>query len=191
VTATALAPHAVRRVEHAIGMPVSLALRGQYARGAAADEAWTAPLTLLRKADRLFRTYRVGSVVSRLNRRELDVADAPREVHEMLDSRPAPRRLGRRVGMVHRTRLKRRRQATGARARHRAPCATCRHRLLPLAGDLVADGSPSRSSRATGTDTGGVQADLRHSTHGPLRRAAAAGRHRPTRTSQLPWQSRS
>jgi thiamine biosynthesis lipoprotein len=74
-----------RRVEHVMGMPVSLALRGRHTRDAAADAAWAAVLDSLRRADRVFSTYRADSVVSAIRRGELPLSGAPDEVHEVLD----------------------------------------------------------------------------------------------------------
>ncbi|SDS80367.1 thiamine biosynthesis lipoprotein [Nocardioides scoriae] len=73
-----------RRVEHVMGMPISLALRGRHAADAQADAAWDHALAVLREADRVFSTYRADSVVSRLQRAELALDDCPREVHEVL-----------------------------------------------------------------------------------------------------------
>jgi FAD:protein FMN transferase len=82
---TALAPTPVtRRVAHVMGMPISLALRGRHADDDEADAAWTAVLTSLREADRVFSTYRADSVITAIRRGELDLADAPDEVHEVL-----------------------------------------------------------------------------------------------------------
>ena len=52
----------VRRVEHVMGMPISLALRGRHAGDARGDAAWAAALAVLREADRVFSTYRADSV---------------------------------------------------------------------------------------------------------------------------------
>ncbi|GAB3600212.1 FAD:protein FMN transferase [Angustibacter peucedani] len=85
MTATATAARAVRRrVDHVMGLPVSLALRGEQADGDAADRAWDAVMSSLREADRVFSTYREDSVVSRLDRGELALADCPPEVAEVL-----------------------------------------------------------------------------------------------------------
>jgi thiamine biosynthesis lipoprotein len=73
-----------RYVEHVMGMPISLALRGRHASGDRATEAWAKALDVLRDADRIFSTYRPDSYVSRLNRGELAVADCPPEVAEVL-----------------------------------------------------------------------------------------------------------
>ncbi len=73
-----------RRVEHVMGMPISLALRGEQGDGASADDAWHAVMESLRDADRVFSTYREDSFVSRLGRGELSVADCPPEVREVL-----------------------------------------------------------------------------------------------------------
>ncbi len=74
-----------RRVEHVMGMPISLALRGRHTDDEAADAAWAAVLASLRDADRVFSTYRADSVVSAIRRGELALADAPDEVAEVLD----------------------------------------------------------------------------------------------------------
>ena len=83
MTAMAGAAVAAPEVEHVMGMPISLALRGgtpTTPRRAAWDEA----LAELREVDRVFSTYREDSVISRLDRGELDLADCPPEVHEVL-----------------------------------------------------------------------------------------------------------
>jgi FAD:protein FMN transferase len=81
---TAAAEPVARRVEHVMGMPISLALRGRHTRDAAADAAWAEALAVLRAADRMFSTYRADSVVTAIRRGDLAVADAPAEVHEVL-----------------------------------------------------------------------------------------------------------
>lgn len=73
-----------RRVHHVMGMPISLALRGRRASGAAADAAWAAVVQTLGEVDRMFSTYRDDSAVSRLGRGELDPADCPPEVAQVL-----------------------------------------------------------------------------------------------------------
>ena len=73
-----------RRVEHVMGMPVSLALRGRHTDDDAADSAWAAVLASLRETDRVFSTYRSDSVVSAIRRGQTTVTDAPPEVHEVL-----------------------------------------------------------------------------------------------------------
>ncbi len=73
-----------RRVEHVMGLPVSLALRGRYADGPAADAAWSAVVADLREADRVFSTWREDSFVSRLDRGEVVAEDGPPEVREVL-----------------------------------------------------------------------------------------------------------
>ncbi|WP_034510689.1 FAD:protein FMN transferase [Blastococcus sp. URHD0036] len=74
-----------RRVEHLMGMPVSLALRGEHSDDALARDAWAGALAVLREADRVFSTYRPDSYVSRLARGEIGVEDCPVEVAEVLD----------------------------------------------------------------------------------------------------------
>ncbi|MFL6065157.1 MAG: FAD:protein FMN transferase [Friedmanniella sp.] len=73
-----------RRVEHVMGMPVSLALRGRHADTDEGRAAWDEVIAELRVADRTFSTYRADSVVSRLNRGELQAAACPPEVREVL-----------------------------------------------------------------------------------------------------------
>ncbi|MCU1619679.1 MAG: Thiamine biosynthesis lipoprotein ApbE, partial [Modestobacter sp.] len=73
-----------RRVEHVMGMPVSLALRGRHAADTAAAAAWAEAVAVLREVDRVFSTHRPDSVVSRLGRGELEPADCPPEVAEVL-----------------------------------------------------------------------------------------------------------
>lgn len=82
---TAAAERVVRCVEHVMGMPISLALRGRHAHGPAAVHAWEAVLASLRAADATFSTYRGDSVISKIRGGELDLADAPEEVHDVLD----------------------------------------------------------------------------------------------------------
>jgi thiamine biosynthesis lipoprotein len=73
-----------RYVEHVMGMPISLALRGRHADDDLAAQAWSDALEVLRAADRMFSTYRADSYVCRLNRGELTVTDCPPEVDEVL-----------------------------------------------------------------------------------------------------------
>ena len=73
-----------RRVEHLMGMPVSLALRGRHAHDRYGEAAWARALAVLHEADRVFSTYRPDSFVSRLGRGEIMVADCPPEVGEVL-----------------------------------------------------------------------------------------------------------
>ncbi len=71
-----------RRVEHVMGLPVSVALRGRHADDSRADDAWAAVVADLRESDRVFSTYRADSVISRMSRGEL--SDVPPEVAEVL-----------------------------------------------------------------------------------------------------------
>jgi len=73
-----------RYVAHLMGMPVSLALRGRHAEDEAARGAWERCVAELTEVDRTFSTYREDSVVSRLSRGEIDLADCPAEVREVL-----------------------------------------------------------------------------------------------------------
>jgi thiamine biosynthesis lipoprotein len=67
-----------------MGMPISLALRGRHTDDTPAVTAWIAALAELRQADRVFSTYRSDSVISRLGRGEIALADCPPEVAEVL-----------------------------------------------------------------------------------------------------------
>lgn len=78
------APATSRRVEHVMGMPISLALRGRHATGPETDAAWEAALAELRWVDEVFSTWRPDSQVSRLGRGELTVADCDPTVAEVL-----------------------------------------------------------------------------------------------------------
>src|SRR3954470_5840358 len=73
-----------RRVEHVMGMPISLALRGRHAADRYGEAAWARALAVLHEADRVFSTFREDSAISRLDRGELTVADCPPEVGEVL-----------------------------------------------------------------------------------------------------------
>ncbi|MDX6358111.1 MAG: FAD:protein transferase [Nocardioidaceae bacterium] len=74
-----------RYVEHLMGMPISLALRGRHVDDEAAHDAWRRCLDSLRVVDATFSTYRDDSFLSRLNRGEVTADDGPPEVREVLD----------------------------------------------------------------------------------------------------------
>lgn len=85
MTATPATDTAVRRrVVEVMGTAVSLAIRGTHAEGPAADAAWTEAVRILRDADTVFSTYQPDSVICRWRRGELDLADCPPEVREVL-----------------------------------------------------------------------------------------------------------
>lgn len=73
-----------RYVEHVMGLPVSLALRGRHTGDAAARAAWAEAMAVLREVDRVFSTYRPDSCISRLDRGEIAVEECPPEVVEVL-----------------------------------------------------------------------------------------------------------
>jgi thiamine biosynthesis lipoprotein len=73
-----------RHVAHTMGMPVSLAMRGDHADDAVGRGAWAEAMATLEDVDRVFSTYRSDSYVSRLARGEIGVADCPPEVAEVL-----------------------------------------------------------------------------------------------------------
>lgn len=72
-----------RRVEHVMGMPISLALRGRYAGTDRAAAAWAAAIAHLRGVDAVFSTWRSESWISRLARGE-ETGVPPEEVIEVL-----------------------------------------------------------------------------------------------------------
>ncbi|MCW2790703.1 MAG: ApbE family protein [Aeromicrobium sp.] len=73
-----------RYVEHVMGMPITLAMRGWHAADDDGRGAWVAVLQELTEVDRVFSTYRPDSYISRLSRGELTEADCPPEVAEVL-----------------------------------------------------------------------------------------------------------
>jgi thiamine biosynthesis lipoprotein len=73
-----------RYVEHVMGMPISLALRGRHAADREGRAAWAEAMAVLRAADRVFSTYREDSIVSRLRRGELRSDDCPPQVAEVI-----------------------------------------------------------------------------------------------------------
>jgi len=73
-----------RYVDHVMGLPVSLALRGRHADDERGRLAWQAVMDGLREVDRVFSTYRDDSFVSRLGRGEVAVQDGPPAVAEVL-----------------------------------------------------------------------------------------------------------
>ena len=79
------APLPVQRfVEHVMGIPISLALRGRHADDDAGWSAWAAVMAELAEVDRVFSTYREDSWVSRLDRGDVTLAECPPEVAEVL-----------------------------------------------------------------------------------------------------------
>jgi thiamine biosynthesis lipoprotein len=84
VTTAGTGARTVRYVEHVMGMPISLALRGRHADDDAARSAWAETMAVLREVDRVFSTYRADSAVSRLRRGEIGLEECPPEVAEVL-----------------------------------------------------------------------------------------------------------
>jgi thiamine biosynthesis lipoprotein len=84
VKAHTTADPVARRVEQVMGLPISLALRGEHATGSRADAAWSDVLASLRGADAVFSTWREDSVISRLGRGEVSLEECPPEVHDVL-----------------------------------------------------------------------------------------------------------
>jgi thiamine biosynthesis lipoprotein len=74
-----------RYVEHVMGMPISLAMRGRHAADDVGRAAWTETMAVLRAVDHVFSTYRADSLVSRLGRGEVALADCPPEMAEVLE----------------------------------------------------------------------------------------------------------
>jgi thiamine biosynthesis lipoprotein len=73
-----------RYVEHVMGMPISVALRGRHTDDADARNAWDAVLASLREADLVFSTYRPDSHISRVARGEITLDECPPEMAEVL-----------------------------------------------------------------------------------------------------------
>ncbi len=82
----AQAPHwePTRYVDHVMGMPISLAMRGHHAADGEALAAWVRVMQVLSEVDRVFSTYRPDSFVSRLARDEITLDDCPPEVAEVI-----------------------------------------------------------------------------------------------------------
>jgi FAD:protein FMN transferase len=74
-----------RYVAHVMGMPISLALRGRHADDDSGRAAWAEVMASLREADEVFSTYRPDSIISRLDRGELTLAECPAEVAEVFE----------------------------------------------------------------------------------------------------------
>lgn len=70
-----------RRVEHLMGMPISLAVRGEMSDGSV--RAWAEALDSLADADAMFSTYRSESWVERRNRGEVTDDAAPADVADV------------------------------------------------------------------------------------------------------------
>lgn len=80
-----ITPAPARRfVEHVMGMPISLALRGRHAADERGAAAWAAAMSELREADAVFSIHRPDSAICRLGRGEIILADCPPEVGEVL-----------------------------------------------------------------------------------------------------------
>ena len=80
----AVEPHKVRHVEHTMGMPISLALRGRQIDDEVAQAAWAKVMRHLREVDETNSTYKPDSFISRLNSGDITLADCPPEVAEVL-----------------------------------------------------------------------------------------------------------
>ena len=93
-----------RYVDHVMGMPISLALRGRHTTDDAARAAWADVMARLRGADEVFSTYRPDSAISRLGRGELTLAECPPEVAEVLELAEEARRSSGGAFDVHRPR---------------------------------------------------------------------------------------
>jgi thiamine biosynthesis lipoprotein len=73
-----------RYVEHVMGMPISLALRGRHTDDAAARLAWASVMAVLRETDRVFSTWREDSDICRLGRGQIGLEECAPEVAEVL-----------------------------------------------------------------------------------------------------------
>lgn len=72
-------------VEQVMGMPVSVHVRGEGARGADVEAAIEVGLAGLREADEIFSTWRSDSSIERLRRDELSIAQCPPDVARVLE----------------------------------------------------------------------------------------------------------
>jgi FAD:protein FMN transferase len=77
-------PRTGRYVEHLMGMPISLALRGRHSHDGVAAAAWADVVADLRWVDLTFSTYRPDSAISRLGRGQISLEECPAEVAEVL-----------------------------------------------------------------------------------------------------------
>lgn len=84
-TVSSAAPVVRRRVEHVMGLPVSLALRGRHVDTPHGHRAWMQVMEELYWVDRVFSTYRADSMIMRLGRGEIDLAACPPQVAEVLE----------------------------------------------------------------------------------------------------------
>jgi thiamine biosynthesis lipoprotein len=74
---------AARFVDHVMGIPISLAMRGRHARTRLGRTAWADVMAELHRLDTIFSTYRKSSVISQLDRAEISPHDCPAEVAEV------------------------------------------------------------------------------------------------------------
>ena len=171
-----------RRVEHVMGMPISLAMRGRYAATPEADRAWQSVINQLREVDQVFSTYREDSVINRLDRGELAPEQCPAEVAEVLQlgreaeqlsagafSIMLPSASGRRrldpSGVVKGWGLQRASQFLGPIGRHRLlPIRRRRHHLPHRRPQPPRVANRHRApAQPEGVDRGGAHPIRRHS----------------------------
>jgi thiamine biosynthesis lipoprotein len=77
-------PRTVGGVEHAMGMPISLALRGRHTDDDDAAAAWAQVLDELRRVGKVFSSYRMDSHAGRLHRDDIGVTHWTPETAEVL-----------------------------------------------------------------------------------------------------------
>lgn len=77
-------PTTWRSTAHVMGMPVSVALRGRHAGSEAGVEAWATVVQELRSVDHDYSPFRPGSWVSRVDRGEATVDEAPRALADVV-----------------------------------------------------------------------------------------------------------
>jgi thiamine biosynthesis lipoprotein len=73
-----------RYVEHLMGMPISLAMRGRHAADDTGRAAWAEALSTLREVDRVFSTYRPDSFISRMIHGDTPAEPLPPDVAEVM-----------------------------------------------------------------------------------------------------------
>jgi thiamine biosynthesis lipoprotein len=74
-----------RFVEHVMGLPVTLALRGAEARTDTSSRIWRDVMAELTRIDTLFSTYRPESPISQIGRGQLAIDQGPAELPEVLE----------------------------------------------------------------------------------------------------------
>ena len=175
-----------------MGMPISLALRGRHADDRPGAAAWAAAMAALREVDQVFSTYRADSVVSRLGRGEVGLADCRPRSPRCWPSPSAPERESGGAFRVRRPGPDGDRGSTPA-ASSRAGRWSARPRPLARARRTPTSASPPAATWSAGPSTRrrawriGIE-DPHDPTPDPRRRPGAqrCGRHLRDRPPRRP-----